>query len=271
MSQETPAHSPLVGKQALIAEVGNRQFRATWTSNSHRGRRLLAEFIGTFGLMFVLSAGAAILAKYGGGNPPTFAVALMLSAFSSLWLLLAILFLGDISSHFNPAMTFVFALRGDMGWPMAVAYWVVQFVAAAAGALLARLFFGPMGNLAATRPPAGLEWQAVAFEALLTLGLAIMVIGMADGPKLSGPYVPFAVAAYIMALGSMGGPFEGAAMNPARAFGPDLALGDFSSYWVYVVGPMTGAALAVALAYVLRGPAKAQEARAAMGDPTATE
>ena len=60
-------------------------------------------------------------------------------------------------------------------------------------------------------------------------------------------------------------------MNPARALGPDVALGDLSSWWVYLVGPMAGAAIAVVIARVLRGPAKAQEARAAMGDPSATE
>ena len=261
---------PAEGKVALVAEVGSRQFSASWTSNEHRMRRLLAEFIGTFGLMFVLSAGAAILAKYGGGHPPTFAVALMLSLFSALWLLLAIFFLGDISAHFNPAMTLAFALRRDMGWPMAVAYWFVQFVAAISGALLARAFFGPLGNLAAVRPPHGLDFQAVGFEALLTFGLVLMVLGMANGPKLNGAYVPFAVAAYIMALGSLGGPFEGAAMNPARAFGPDVALWEFSSSWVYFVGPVAGAVIAVGVAHVLRGPAKAQEARAAMGDPSAT-
>jgi aquaporin Z len=56
-------------------------------------------------------------------------------------------------------------------------------------------------------------------------------------------------------------------MNPARAFGPDLARGDLSTFWVYVVGPLVGAAIAVVTARVLRGPAKAQEARAAMGTP----
>jgi glycerol uptake facilitator-like aquaporin len=258
------------GKAALMAEVGNRQFSASWTSNEHRLRRLLAEFIGMFGLVFVLSAGAAILAKYGGGEPPVFVVALVLSMFSSLWLMLAIFFLGDISAHFNPAMTLAFTLRRDMGWAMAGAYWVVQFAAAIAGALLARAFFGPLGNLAATRPPDGLDFQAVGFEALITFGLVLMVLGMANGPKLNGPFVPFAVGAYIMALGSLGGPFEGAAMNPARAFGPDVALWNFSSSWVYFVGPFAGAILAVLVAHVLRGPAKAQEARAAMGDPSAT-
>ena len=263
--------APTQGKAALIAEVGSRQFSASWTSNEHRLRRLLAEFIGTFGLMFVLSAGAAILAKYGGGDPPTYVVALVLSMFSALWLLLAIFFLGDISAHFNPAMTLAFALRRDMGWAMAVVYWIVQFAAAISGALLARAFFGPMGNLAATRPPEGLDFQAVGFEALLTFGLVLMVLGMANGPKLNGPFVPFAVGAYIMALGSLGGPFEGAAMNPARAFGPDVALWNFGSWWVSFIGPFAGAAIAVLAAHVLRGPAKAQEARAAMGDPSAAE
>ena len=263
-------NQPLSGKSALIAEVGDRNFSASWTSAEHRMRRLLAEFIGTFGLMFVLSAGAAILVKYGGGDPPSYVVALVLSAFAALWLMIAIFFLGDISSHFNPAMTLAFTLRGDMSWVMAGVYWVVQFAAAIAGALLARWFFGPLGNLAATRPPEGLALESVAFEALLTFGLVLMVLGMANGPKLSGPYVPFAVAAYIMAWGSMGGPFDGAAMNPARALGPDVALGDLSTYWVYVIGPISGAAIAVVVAKVLRGSAKAQEARAAMGDPSAT-
>ena len=166
-------------------------------------------------------------------------------------------------------MTFAFALRKDMGWSMAAAYWIVQCIAAIAAAMLAKWMFGPLGNLAATRPPDGLAWEAVAFEALITFGLVLMVLGMANGPKLSGPYVPFAVAAYIMAWGSMGGPFDGAAMNPARALGPDVALGDLSTYWVYVVGPISGAAIAVLVATTLRGSAKAQEARAAMGDPTA--
>jgi glycerol uptake facilitator-like aquaporin len=259
------------GKSALMAEVGNRQFAASWTSNEHRARRLLAEFIGTFGLMFVLSAGAAILTTYGGGNPPSYVVALVLSAFAALWLMVAIFFLGDISSHFNPAMTLAFALRRDMGWVMAGVYWVVQCAAAIAGALTARWFFGTSSTLAATRPPAGLEWQSVGFEALLTFGLVLMVLGMANGPKLSGAYVPFAVGGYIMALGSLGGPFEGAAMNPARALGPDVALWELGTFWVYLVGPFAGAAIAVAVGYVLRGPAKAQEARAAMGDPTAAD
>src|SRR5262249_8369765 len=76
-----------------------------------------------------------------------------------------------------------------------------------------------------------------------------------------------AVGAYIMAWGTMGGPFDGASMNPARSFGPDLAIGELSTWWIYLVGPVVGAVAAVGVARVLRGPAKAQEALAAMGTP----
>ena len=66
------------------------------------------------------------------------------------------LVLSACSAHFNPATTLAFVLRGDMDWMMAGAYWVVQFVAAACGSLLARPFFGVAGNLVATMPQPGL-------------------------------------------------------------------------------------------------------------------
>src|SRR5260370_33824161 len=123
-------------------------------------------------------------------------------------------------------MTLAFALRGDMGWPLAGVYVVVQMTAAAAGSLLARAFFGVAGNLAATVPQPGQLWQAVAFEAVITFGLVLMGLSMADGPQLNGSFVPLAVGAYIMSVGTKGGPFEGASMEPATTFWADLARGD---------------------------------------------
>jgi glycerol uptake facilitator-like aquaporin len=263
-SQTTPA---LYGERALAASVGGDRYFADWKEPDHRLRRLLSEFIGMSGLTFVLSGGAAILALYGGDPVRPWEGAFVLSTVSALWLVAAVFFLGDISAHFNPAMTFAFALRGDMGWPMACVYFVVQLVAAAAGSLLARALFGVEGNLAATVPQPGRLWQAVVFEGIITFGLVLMVLAMANGPKLNGPFVPLAVGAYIMAWGTMGGPFEGASMNPARSFGPDLARGDLTTWWIYVVGPAAGAIIAVIVARILRGPALAQEARAAMGTP----
>jgi aquaporin Z len=260
-------HSQPIGRAALIASVGGQRGWADWANPDHRLRRLLAEFIGMAGLTFVLSGGAAILVRYGGHPLQPWQTVLVLSLVSALWLVVAVYFLGDISAHFNPAMTLAFALRRDMGWFMAGSYWIVQFAAAACGSLLARAFFGRTGNLAATMPKPGQSWQAVGFEAILTFGLVLMVLNLANGPKLNGPFVPLAVGAYIMAWGTMGGPFDGASMNPARSFGPDLAIGNLSTWWVYLVGPVAGAIVAVGVAYILRGPAKAQEASAAVGTP----
>jgi aquaporin Z len=256
-----------VGRAALIASVGGQRGWADWANPQHRLRRLLAEFIGMSGLTFVLSGGAAILARYGGGILHPWQVVLVLSLVSALWLVVAVYFLGDISAHFNPATTLAFALRRDMGWVMAGVYWVVQFAAAVCGSLLARAFFGTAGHLAATMPQPDQSWQAAAFEMIITFGLILMILNMANGPKLNGPFVPLAVGAYILAWGTMGGPYEGASMNPARSFGPDVAIGNLSTWWVYLIGPVAGAMIAVGVAHVLRGPARAQEAGAAQGTP----
>ena len=258
---------PPIGKAALIASAGGQRGYADWTNPDHRLRRLLSEFIGMAGLTFILSGGAAILAKYGGHAISPWEKALVLSVVSGLWLVVAVYFLGDISAHFNPATTLAFALRRDMGPVMACIYWVVQFAAGVCGSLLARAFFGPEGSLAATMPKPGLDWQAAAFEAVITFGLVLMILNLANGPKLNGPFVPLAVGAYILAWGTMGGPYDGASMNPARSFGPDVAISNLSTWWVYLIGPVAGAVIAVGVAYVLRGPAKAQEAAASEGTP----
>jgi aquaporin Z len=266
--EDRAAHmSEPVGRAALISSVGGQRGWADWANPDHRLRRLLAEFIGMSGLTFVLSGGAAVLARYGGHALQPWQAVLVLSLVSALWLVVAVYFLGDISAHFNPATTLAFALRRDMGWVMAGAYWVVQFAAAVCGSLLARAFFGPEGNLAATMPKPGQDWQAAAFEAIITFGLVLMILGLANGPKLNGPFIPLAVGAYILGWGTMGGPYEGASMNPARSFGPDVAIGNLSTWWVYLIGPVAGSIIAVGVAYVLRGPAKAQEAAAAVGTP----
>ena len=140
---------PPIGKAALIASAGGERGYADWTNPDHRLRRLLAEFIGVAGLMFILSGGAAILAKYGGHSLEPWEKGLVLSVISGLWLVVAVYFLGDISAHFNPAATLAFALRRDMEWGMVIAYWVVQFAAAAGG----RCWPGPSSGPRASWPP----------------------------------------------------------------------------------------------------------------------
>ena len=249
--------------KTMLTRSGKGRYQANWDDSRDHFRRLISEFIGTFGLVFVLSFGTAILKGHGGSAVSDVALVSLLSAVSALWLVVAIYALGDISAHFNPAMTFAFALRGDMSWARAALYWIVQCLAALAAAGLARLWFGSGSGLAATLPKPGDAWAAVAFEAVLTGGFVLLVLAMTRGPKLNGPFTPLAVGAYIMSLGTVGGLYEGAAMNPARALGPDVMVGQAGAVWVYVLGPLLGAAAAVGFDLVLRGPADLAEAQAA--------
>ena len=99
--EQAAGHEQVVGKAALIASVGGQRGFADWTNPDHRLRRLLSEFIGMAGLTFVLSGGAAILARYGGRGLQPWQTVLVQSLVSALWLVVAVYFLGDISAHFK--------------------------------------------------------------------------------------------------------------------------------------------------------------------------
>jgi len=91
-------------------------------------------------------------------------------------------------------------------------------------------------------------------EFILTLGLVSVILGTASGAQNIGIVGAFGVGAYIALAGLWGSPISGTSMNPARTFGPVLVGTTFTDYWVYVAGPIAGAVIAVAIAFVLRGP-----------------
>jgi len=163
--------------------------------------------------------------------------------------------MGAVSgAHLNPAVSLGFAARGDFPWRRVPGYIVMQLLGATLACLLLWAMFGKIGMLGATRPGAGVEdWQAMLMELVLTVGLLSTILGTASRAQNVGAFSALAVAGYIALAGLWSSPISGASMNPARSFGPDLALWDFSTYWVYVVGPLLGAAVAVGIAWVLRG------------------
>lgn len=257
-----PTHAPSL-------TYTDQRYGADWSDAHHHGQRLLCEFIGTFGFVFSLSGGAGAFHAY--AKPPlsTGITVTLLTMVAAMWLVIAIYAFGDISAHFNPSMTFAFALRGDITWRRTFFYWGFQCAGAAAASLLARAFFGPSSGLASVHPQPGKNWQAVGFEVLLTGAFVLLVLVMARGPKLNGPFTPLAVAAYVLSFGTFGGLYEGAAFNPARAFGPALATGHLGDLWIYVLGAANGAAIAVGVDRYLRGPLHATDAAAAKASPTA--
>jgi glycerol uptake facilitator-like aquaporin len=250
-----------------VANYGPQRFTADWNNPAHRAKRLLAEFLGVAGLMVILSGVAGILARFAGAHVPPYQLVAIAAITSGVYLVAAIYFLGDISAHFDPVVTLAFGIRRDMSWGMVVLYWIAQFAGAACGSLLIRSLVGSGNKLAATLPPPHMHLQAVIFEAVITFGLVLLVLSMANGPKLNGPFTPVAVGLWVLAASMMGGTFEGASMNPARSFGPALATRHFADYWIYVAGPVLGALAAVVVTQVFRGASSAKEAAFALGAP----
>jgi len=231
---------------------------------SQEWRRLISELLGTFLLVLVGAGGGVVDAVSGGAigrAAEVTAPALMVMAI--------ILFMGKISgAHLNPAVTLAFAARGDFPWRRVLGYILVQLLGAALACLLLWGMFGKVGQLGATEPGAGItDPQAMLMEAVLTFGLLSTILGSASRAQNVGPMSAIAVGGYIALAGLWSSPISGASMNPARSFGPDLVLPDFAHYWVYVVGPLLGAGVAVAMAWVLRGAGgDLQAIEAAQGD-----
>ncbi len=227
-------------------------------------RRLSSELYGTFLLVLVAGGGGMM----GEAFPNTITRTAAVVA-PGLMVMGIIMFMGKVSgAHLNPAVTLAFSLRGDFPWRRVPGYIIAQLV----GASLAALFLHEVLHVAATfgsnYPASGYSGlQAYMMEAVLTLGLVSVILGTASGAQNIGIFGAIGVGSYIALAGLWGSPISGASMNPARTFGPDLVGHDFGSYWVYVAGPLTGAIVAVGLAYVLRGPGggKAGSA-AAQGD-----
>jgi aquaporin Z len=178
-----------------------------------------------------------------------------------------ILFMGAVSgAHLNPAVTLGFALRGDFPWRRVPGYIVAELLGSTLAVLLLWAMFGKVGSLGATEPGPGIsDGQAMLMEMILTVGLFSVILGTASRSQNLGPLSALGVGAYIVLAGLWSSPISGASMNPARSFGPDLVLGNFDHYWVYVVGPLLGAAIAVGFAFVLRGRGEAGGAAAAQG------
>ncbi|HUB35683.1 MAG TPA: aquaporin [Solirubrobacteraceae bacterium] len=212
-------------------------------------RRLFAELLGTFFLVLV-AAGGAMLHSQGKIGLAAAVVA------PGLMVMAIILFMGAVSgAHLNPAVSIAFALRRDFRWGRVPGYILTQLLGAILACLFLEAVFGDVAHLGATLPGTGYaDWQALLLETVLTLGLVSVILGTASAAQNVGPIAALAVGGYIALAGLWSAPVSGASMNTARSFGPALVSGDFASFWVYVLGPLVGALIAVACAFVLRGP-----------------
>jgi aquaporin Z len=223
-------------------------------------RRLFSELFGTF-LLVLAGAGAGVVnAASHGAIGRTAAVAA-----PGLTVLAVILFMGAVSgAHLNPAVTLAFGLRGDFPWRRVPGYIVAQVVGATLACLALWAVYGKIGMLGATEPGVGIsDWKAMLTELMLTVGLVSTILGTASRAQNVGSLSAVAVGSYIVVAGLWSSPISGASMNPARSVGPDLVMGRFEHLWVYLAGPTAGAAIAVGIAWILRGPGGDPGGRAA--------
>ena len=231
-------------------EVEVVQPMADFQDPKQEWRRLFSELFGTFFLVLVAAGGGMM----GQAFPNTISRTAAVVA-PGLMVMAIILFMGKVSgAHLNPAVSLAFSLRGDFPWRRVPGYIVVQL----AGAALAVWFLQSVIHVSATfgsnYPASGYSsFDAFLMEAVLTLGLVSVILGTASGAQNLGVIGALGVGAYIALAGLWGSPISGASMNPARTFGPDLVGADFTHYWVYVAGPLTGAVVAVGAAFALRG------------------
>ena len=235
---------------------------------SQEWRRLFSELLGTFFLVLVACGGGVMSHAF----PNTISRTAAVTA-PALMVLAVILFMGKVSgAHLNPAVSVAFSLRGDFPWRRVPGYVAAQLVGASLAAWFAQSVINASAVVGSNYPAHGYtSTDAFMMEGVLTLGLVSVILGTASGAQNLGVIGALGVGGYIALAGLWGSPISGASMNPARTFGPDLIGGDFTSYWVYVAGPLVGAVLAVAAAFVLRGPGGGRAGSAAAQGALHTE
>lgn len=214
------------------------------------GRPALTEFVGTAILVFVGTS--TVVAGPATGNTLYELLGVVLAFGLTLVALAAAL--GHVSGcHLNPAVTLGLAVTRRFPWPAAGAYVVAQLLGAVAGAAATWAVYGSAARdeavLGATTPQDGVSvGQAFLVEALVTFVLVLVVVSVATDDRAESAIAPVAVGFALAAAIFVAGPLTGGAVNPARAFGPNLLAGQLSSLWIYLLAPVVGGVLA-ALAY----------------------
>jgi MIP family channel proteins len=226
-----------------------------------RGPRLLAEAVGTF-MLVVIGPGAAAVNLHTHGAVTHVGVALSFA----FVILAGVYALGHISgAHFNPAVTTGFWLSGRFPRREVIPYVLAQLSGATAGALLLRVLLGADAQAAATVPSVS-ALSALIVETALTFFLMLVVMAVATDHRVASPAAGLAVGLTVGFDAMMGGPLTGASMNPARTFGPAIATGIWTDHWLYWLGPLLGAGLAVlTYGYLRKG-----EAHDYRGEPAAS-
>lgn len=203
-------------------------------------KKLTAEFLGTFGLVFA-GTGAIIVNETSGGVVTQVGIALTFG----LIVLAMIYTLGDISgAHINPAVTVGFWIARRFPAAEVLPYIVSQCAGALAASLSLRFLF-PQNMMLGSTVPAGTAAQSLGLEMILTAGLMFVILGVSTGAREKGITAGIVVGSVIALEAMFAGPVCGASMNPARSLAPAVVSGHLGALWIYLVAPVLGAVVGV--------------------------
>ena len=210
-------------------------------------KKLLAEFLGTFTLVFA-GTGAIVINAASHGAIGHAGIALTFG----LVVLAMIYTFGDVSgAHLNPAVTLAFAAARRFAWRDVPGYLGAQISGALAASLLLRVLYPQDATLGATLP-AGSEMQSFVLEVVLTAILMLTILSVSTGAKEKGITAGIAIGGVVGLEAMFAGPACGASMNPARSLAPALVSGHLEHLWLYLVATVLGALIAVPLCMGVR-------------------
>jgi len=209
-------------------------------------RRALAEGLAAFALVFA-GCGAIVANEVYGGALGAVGVALVFG----LIIMVMVYATGHLSgAHINPAVTIAFTLTRHFPARDAIAYVAAQLLGATIAALLLLAVWTEQpAELGVTLPTVS-AGSALVYELVLTAFLMFVIMAVATDTRAVGAAAAIAIGGTVGLDALFGGPVTGASMNPARSLGPALASGEWSDFWIYLAGPIAGAAIG-ALAYQL--------------------
>ncbi len=227
------------------------------------GAKLAAEAIGTF---MITAVAAGVDAMYYSGERVDDVSRWLARGFIAAVVIYAF---GETSgAHADPAVTIGFMLRRVFPLGLGVAYIVAQFVGAFLAATLYLKFVGS-SLLAVSSSHPGIHFsqlEAAVAETILTFALMLVILMTAQEQAVVGKQAALAVGLTISTCGFVAGAISGASMNPARTIAPEILSGSLANVWIYAVGPVLGAALAVAVHALLCGPPNPEEHKVAKGN-----
>ena len=205
-------------------------------------KKYLAEFIGTFALVFC-GTGAIIINELRGGAVTHVGIAI---TFGLIVMTMIYTFGEKSGAHFNPAVTIAFAVHKVFPASQILPYIASQLAGAIAASFTLKFIFPAPGFLGATIPSGSLM-QSWVLEIFLTMFLMLTILNVSERGKEKGLLAGLAVGSVVLFEAMFAGPVSGASMNPARSLAPALASGHLKEVWVYLTAPFAGSIIAVIL------------------------